>query len=189
DLTSLTATGSPTSLVDSVERGRNGGAVYFAVSRTGLLVYASTGDRHQLVWVDWIGTVTPISTDREAFRIPRLSPDGTRIAVAINDETRRADIWIYGGERGTKNRLTTENHTLQPVWSPDGAHITFSSAGGLVEMPVDGSGTKEILLSRVQTRSQLAVGTSAYPTSWSPDGQNLMFQADGLDLWVLSRGV
>jgi Tol biopolymer transport system component len=56
-------------------------------------------------------------------------------------------------------------------------------------MPVDGSGTKEILLSRVQTRSQLAVGTTAYPTSWSPDGQNLMFQADGLDLWVLPRGV
>jgi eukaryotic-like serine/threonine-protein kinase len=189
DLASLEPRGSPVSLVDSVEQARNGGGVYFAVSQSGLLVYASTGDRHQLVWVDRNGTVTPISTDREAFRIPRLSPDGKRIAVAINDETRRSDIWIYDGERGTKNRLTTEYHNLQPVWSPDGAHITFSSAGGLVEMPVDGSGTKEILLSRVRTRSQLAVGTNAYPTSWSPDGQNLMFQADELDLWVLPRGV
>ena len=189
DLASLEPRGSPVSLVDSVERARNGGGVYFAVSPTGLLEYASTGDRHQLVWVDRSGIVTPISSDREAFRIPRLSPDGTRIAVAINDETRRSDIWVYDGERGTKNRLTTEQHNLNPVWTPDGTHIAFSSAGGLVELPAGGSGTKEILLSPERIRSQLAVGTTAYPTSWSPDGQNLMFQADELNLWVLPRGV
>ena len=45
NLASLTVSGSAVSLIDSLERGRNGGAVYFAVSRTGLMVYASTGDR------------------------------------------------------------------------------------------------------------------------------------------------
>ena len=72
DPTSLTITGSPVSIVDSVERAPGGGAVYFGVSRTGLLVYASTGDRHQLAWVDRNGTATPISATGR-FRMPRLS--------------------------------------------------------------------------------------------------------------------
>jgi serine/threonine-protein kinase len=94
DLATRTLTGSAVSMVDSIERGRAGGGVYFAVSKAGLLIYAATGERHQLVWVDRTGTSTPISSDRLAFRHPRLSPDGNRIVVAINDETRRSDIWI-----------------------------------------------------------------------------------------------
>jgi Tol biopolymer transport system component/predicted Ser/Thr protein kinase len=188
DLASLDPKGSPVSLVDSVERARDSGGVYFAASPSGLLVYASTGDRHQLLWVDRDGVETPISNDREAFRTPRLSPDGKRIAVAINDETRRSDIWIYGWERGTKIRLTTAGHNLTPVWSPDGARITFAGRGGIVELPVDGSGTQETLLSSQGMRGRLAVGSDGYPTSWSPDGQDLLFNASELDLWVLPHG-
>ena len=186
DLKSLTPTGSPVSLVGSVERARNGGAVYFAVSRTGLLVYASSGDRHQLVWVDRNGVETRVSTDRAAFRFPRLSPDGRRIAVAVNDETRRSDIWIYDAEHGKKTRLTTEGHNLTPVWTPSGASITFSD-GGLVDVHSDGSGRREVLLPRERIPAYLATGTSPYATSWSPDGRNLLFQADEADLWILPR--
>ena len=187
DVTSLTTTGSPVPLVDSIERGRNGGAVYFAVSRTGLLVYASTGERHQLVWVDRSGTATPISADRAAFRQPRVSPDGRRIVVAANDETRRSDIWIYDAERGTKNRLTTTGHNLQPVWTPDGAYITFAG-GGLVQVPADGGGGTEMLLPPEQIREHLAPGTAAYPSAWSPDGRTLLFQADEEDMWAIQHG-
>jgi eukaryotic-like serine/threonine-protein kinase len=186
DLTSLTAKGSPLSLADSVERARNGGAVYFAVSTTGLLLYASTGDRHQLAWVDRNGTATPISSDRAAFRSPDLSPDGTLIVVAVNDETRRSDIWIYDADRGTKRRLTTERHNLSPVWTPDGRRITFS-AGGIVELTADTSGTTATLFSLEQVHAHLLAGTFAYPTAWSPDGRDLLFQADGRDVWALSR--
>jgi serine/threonine-protein kinase len=189
---SLTAAGSPLSLVSSVERSPGGGAVYFAVAKTGLLLYASTGDRHQLVWVDRNGTVTPISADRAAFRDPQLSPDGTRIAVTINDETRRSDVWVYDAQRGNKRRLTTEYHNLAPVWTADGRRITFSGGGlvggGVVELSADASGTREILLPVAQARTQLPAGTTAYPVSWSPDGRDLLFQADAQDLWVLPRG-
>jgi len=58
-----------------------------------MLVYASTGNRHQLVWVDRSGVSTPISDEREAFRAPRISPDRTKLAVGANDETRRGDVW------------------------------------------------------------------------------------------------
>ena len=40
DLDSLTITGSPVSIVDSAERGPGGGAVFFAISQSGLLAYA-----------------------------------------------------------------------------------------------------------------------------------------------------
>jgi serine/threonine-protein kinase len=190
DLHALTPAGSPVSVVDSLERAQNGGAVYFAVSENGLLVYASTRDRHQLVWVDRAGAVTPITADREAFRLPRVSPDGKRIAVAINDETRRSDIWIYDAVRGAKRRLTADGHNLDPVWTPDGSHLTFNggSGVGVVEMPVDGGGPKVILLTAAQIQTSFAPGTTGYPTTWSPDGRDLLIQADRLDLWRLARG-
>jgi len=184
DLASLKVTGSPIPIVDSVERAMDGGAVYFAVSQTGLLVYASTGDRHQLVWVDQKGASTPITNERAAFRLPRLSPDGKRIAVDISDDTRRDDIWIYDSERGTKRRLTTTDRNLEPVWTPDGTHITYSSDGRLVDVLVDGDGPRTMLSAPPQ-------GFSTYASSWSPDGRDLLCYvqtSDGYDLCMLTRG-
>src|SRR5262245_21581972 len=92
DLASLTLKGSPASIVDSVYRSADGGPLYFAVSRTGVLVYAPEDPQRRLVWVDRDGRVTPIGSDREAFRYPAVSLDGQRIAVDINTEERRSDI-------------------------------------------------------------------------------------------------
>jgi serine/threonine-protein kinase len=182
DPASGTLAGSVVSMVSAIERGRNGGGVYFAVSNTGVLVYASTGEQHQLVWVDRQGAEMPISTDRLAFRHPRLSPDGARVAVAINDETRRSDIWVYDAERRTKHRLTTEHHNLRPVWTPDGARITFAGPG-FSERSADGSGS----ITALAAPSDVA----RYPSAWSPDGRNLLFHANdptGNRLSVLPRG-
>ena len=181
DLESLSLKGPPVSMIDNVERASGGGAIYFASSDTGLLLYAPTGQRHQIVWVDRNGAETPVSTNRAAFRVPRLSPNGKLIAVAVSDETRRSDIWIYDAEGGAKRRLTTEAHNLAPVWTPDGTHLTFSSDANVAEMLATGSGTKEILLPRVGYR---------YPCSWSPDGKDLLFQEEepaGYSLWRFSR--
>ena len=128
--------------------------------------------------------MTPISSDREAFRSPRISPTGKQIAVAVNDETRRSDIWIYDAERGSKHRLTTARHNLAPVWSMDGQHVTFSAyPAGLLEARADGSGAPQVLLADDRTR---------YPSSWTPDGRDCLFHSDspeGLSLGVLQRGV
>jgi eukaryotic-like serine/threonine-protein kinase len=183
DLDSLSLKGPPVSMIDTVERASGGGAIYFALSHTGLLLYAPTGERHQIVWVDRNGAETPISSDRAAFRIPRLSPNGKLIAVAISDETRRSDIWIYDTERGAKRRLTTGGHNLEPVWTPDGTRLTFYSDGSVAEMQANGSGSKEILLDGDHER---------FPCSWSPDGQDFLFDETGPagdSLWRSSRGL
>ncbi len=167
DLESLSLTGPPVSMIDSVERAQDGGAIYFAIADTGLLLYAPTGQHHQMVWVDRNGAETPISSDRAAFRVPRLSPNGKLIAVAVSDETRRSDIWIYNAENGAKRRLTTEGHNLEPVWTPDGRRLAFYSDAALVEMQANGSGSREILLTGDRSRS---------PCSWSSNGKDLLFE-------------
>ncbi len=184
DPASARLTGPVASVVQSVERARNAGAVYFAVASTGVLVYATTGYRHRLVWVDRSGAASPISADRAAFRSPRLSPDGAQLAVAVNDETRRGDVWVYELRTGTKRRLTRELHNGWPVWTPDGRLITFATAGGIAEVPPDGSAAPRVLLAGPD-------GNPRYPTAWSPDGRELLFDVDGAtgnDLSVLSRG-
>jgi hypothetical protein len=134
DLASLSLKGPPVSMIDTVERAQGGGAIYFAISDTGLLLYVPTGQHHQMVWVDRNGAETPISSDRAPFRTPRLSPDRKFIAVAVSDATRRSDIWIYNTEGGAKRRLTTEGHNLEPVWTPDGTHLTFFSDYSVAQM-------------------------------------------------------
>src|SRR5262249_53110502 len=59
ELDSLNAVGPPVSIVDSVERAEDGGAVYFVVSDIGSLLYVPTGEHHQMVWVDRNGDETP----------------------------------------------------------------------------------------------------------------------------------
>jgi eukaryotic-like serine/threonine-protein kinase len=187
DLVSLTPRGSTVSFVDSVERARNNGAVYFALSSTGVLAYAATGERHQLVWASRTGAITQIAADPAAFRAPRLSPDGAHVAVSVNDETRRGNIWIYDTERGTRRRLANDQHSLMPVWNPDGRRVAFS-ANGLVEASADGAGRTEALFSEEAEKATLPPGTSAYPTSWSHDGNQLLFESDNLGIWILKRG-
>jgi Tol biopolymer transport system component/tRNA A-37 threonylcarbamoyl transferase component Bud32 len=183
DLNSLSVKGPPISMIDTIERSSSGGAIYFALSDTGLLLYVPTGERHQIVWVDRNGAETPVSSDRAAFRIPRLSPNGKLVAVAISDETRRSDIWIYDTERGAKRRLTNKGHNLEPVWTPDGTRLTFYSDGSVAEMQANASGSKEILLDGDRARA---------PCSWSPDGQDFLFYETGPSgdsLWRSSRGL
>ena len=55
-------------MIDTVEQASDGGAVYFALSDTGLLLYAPTGKHHQMVWVDRNGAETPVSSNRAPFR-------------------------------------------------------------------------------------------------------------------------
>jgi len=184
DAATLEPHGPPLPLADSLERAANGGGVYFAVSRT-LLLYATTRDRHRLVWVDRTGAETPISPDRAAFRDVRLSPDGLQIAVTINDETRRSDVWIYAAEGGTKRRLTAEGHNLRAVWTPDGQRVTFSD-GRIVEILANGAGEKQVLIDSPEIRAKIPQGTTAYPTAWARDGV-LLFQADQREVWAFSR--
>jgi hypothetical protein len=170
DLAKQKVTGAPISLISSVERAMSGGGVYFGVSQTGLLVYASTGNQHQLVWVDREGNETPASAEKGPYREPRISPNEKFLAFALSDDTRRSDIWIIDQENGSRRRLTTEHHNLAPLWFPDGGRIAFATRAGVDEVPADG-GPEKTLLPK----------PGSYPNGFSPDGKSLLYTTESVN--------
>jgi serine/threonine-protein kinase len=67
-----------------------------AISRSGTIVYLRAGayvDR-RLALVSRSGQVTDITAEQRAFSGPRLSPDGTRLAVGIGDDAGGSDVWL-----------------------------------------------------------------------------------------------
>jgi len=186
DAKTLMVRGAPTSFLNGAFRARNGGAEYYAISRSGTLVFAPGGLGRTLVRVDRNGRRTPLSDDRRGFRFPRLSPNGAYVAVTI--DPRPSGIWVYDLERGSRMPLATGRHNLVPLWTPDGKRVVYSATSATVvdlySQPADGSSAAERLLEREGAQ---------YAHSWSRDGRLLFFQDQGSpanksDVWVLPSG-
>ncbi len=153
------------------------GAAEFSVSRTGALVYVPGGASartRSLVWVTRQGREEPIAAaPPRAYAIPRLSPDGTRVALDIRDE--QQDIWIWDLARLTLTRLTdAPGLDVLPVWTPDSRRVIFGSAraggiGNLFWQAANNTGTAE----RLSTSPH-----AQYPVSMSPDGTQLIVRED-----------
>jgi serine/threonine-protein kinase len=163
------------------------GAAEFSVSRTGALVYVpggATAGTRSLVWVTRQGHEEPLAAaPLRAYFIPRLSPDGTRVALDIRDG--QNDIWIWDLTRQTLTRLTDAPATDQnPVWTPDSRRVLFAStrpgAPNLYWQAANNTGTVERLTT--SANQQL-------PLSISPDGTRLIVREQvpttGFDLRVL----
>jgi len=106
-------------------------AANYAISRSGTLFYVAAAAGVQtprsLVWVDRKGQETVVAgTPQRLYTGLRLSPDGMRVAVSIDDQEQ--DIWIWDFGRETFTRLIFNGADRNPVWS-DNQHIVFSSSG------------------------------------------------------------
>ena len=180
DEESLTIRGAPVAAVDSVFRAQNGGAAYFATAQNGTLIFTSGGNARTLVRVDRNGRRSPLTDDRRGFRHPEISPDGRKVAVTV--DPRPSQVWVYDLERRTGIPISRDGHSLGPVWSSDGRHVTYSSNLDIFWRLADASGPASRLLTREG---------SQYPTSWTRDGQLLLYD-DGAeaapnssDIWLL----
>ena len=80
--------------------------------------------QRRIVWVNRSGTEEFTNAPPRAYRHPRLSPDGQRIAVAIDEQ--QMHVWVYDVIRETLSRLTTQGTiNYNHFWTPDGRRIVF----------------------------------------------------------------
>ena len=147
---------------------------YASVSKTGTLAYVSGAISREgvLQFIDRDGRATPLAIPPAVYFSPRVSRGGSQVAVERLDGN-ASNILIHDLTRGSTRQLTSsETGSRFPVWSPDGGRIAYASerdgAGGIFWQPADGSGTAE----RLTTANR---DTAHVPTSWSPDGETLLF--------------
>jgi serine/threonine-protein kinase len=145
-----------------------------AVAADGTLVYVDnpggTANARTLVWVDRRGTEEPVAAPPRRYQQPRLSPDGTRVALSINDQEN--DLWIWDIRRVALTRMTLDpGLDFFPAWMPNGQRLMFGSNRGggqsnLWWQAADGTGVAE----------RLTTGTNSQSvTSIAPDGRVAVF--------------
>jgi len=179
--------GDPVTVVEPVMT-MGSGAAQFTISEQGTLVYVTgsgeIGTSRSLVWLTRQGREEPLKVPTRAYTHPRLSPDGTRIALDVFDQEQ--DIWIWDVRRESLTRFTFDpGLDIYPTWTPDSRRIIFSSRRGgqpnLYWQTSDGAGKVDALTSAEIVQNPFAV---------TPDGTRVALSqrnaTTGADLTLLS---
>jgi hypothetical protein len=154
----------------------------------------------ELVWMSRTGVATPVGIAPAYVSWPRLSPDGTRIALGMLSGDRLLSNLSKDRKLGVfdlrTRALTALDGFSEPVWTADGRGVITSLGGppfgtraGLGEQVADGSRKMETLFTVEQG--------DAWPTSISRDGALLVYYGssrqgaagvlDMSDIFVLDR--
>jgi serine/threonine-protein kinase len=176
----IEVTGTEFKLVDGVVTGADG-AAQFAVTDDGTLAYVageSSFSEHELVWVDRDGSVETLLDNDRRFLQPRLSPDGTSLAV-MSPTGPNLDVWVLNLERGNFTRWTSHpGEDFGPVWGHDGRLAFSTEIAQDDEEPEGGPGLGWMTGPGQPTEHLLRTpgdGNWDFPTSWSPDGRWLLY--------------
>ena len=138
----------------------------------------------EIVLTDRQGGVERLKLPPGRYALPRVSPDGTRIAFGT-DDGKEAIIYTYDlSGASTMQRLTFGGNNRFPIWSSDSKRVAFQSdrEGDLAIWQSAVGGTAERLTKPEQ-------GESHAPESWHPKGDLLLFsitKGSDVSLWTFS---
>jgi dipeptidyl aminopeptidase/acylaminoacyl peptidase len=180
DLSRLALTSPPAPVLEKVASRVGEGGAAFDFSQSGTFVYQSSRSRSQstVQWLEKSGKLGPLLRTPAVYNWLRLSPDGKRLALVI-EQGENSDIWVYDRERETMSRVTFGGANQQTVWSPDGKHLAYTSGQGFNIWWTRADGSAEA--------QRLTEGRDIQAaTSFSPDGKRLAFEnvLDGL-IWTV----
>ena len=121
-------------------------------------------------WIGLDGTGPTLGDERALQGVPRVSPDGRRLARIELDAVRGSpDLWVEDLARGTRLRVSTKPIAQWPAWSPDGEWLAYAAGSiqkGVVTIAAaDGRGVASTVACPRQRCD---------PTDWSHDGRWLL---------------
>jgi dipeptidyl aminopeptidase/acylaminoacyl peptidase len=173
DVDRLEVSGQPVTVARDVMGFTVSGASIFDVSDNGTLAYVPgrlMNTEVPMLWMRRDGTTTPMRALPRDWRAARISPDGSRLAFHL-DDGRQLDIYSYEWARDFTTRLTSDPAVhSNPVWSPDGRTIVFSSTPNVKQLAnlywvaADGSGEAHRLTENHDRQ---------FASSWHPSGKYL----------------
>ncbi|MFZ4622579.1 MAG: TolB family protein, partial [Bacteroidota bacterium] len=166
-----------TTVISEVSSDPGSGVVDYDVSNKGHLVYlpGALNKDLELVWADLEGKITPVTSQLQPYNAPRVSPDGSKMAVTFGVvRGSDNDIWIYDIKKSSFSRLTFGKKMFAPAWSADSKTIYYANAvaseEGIWEISADGGSEGKLL-------QRMTVPT--YPVSVSRDGKFLILNTEG----------
>src|SRR5271169_2056727 len=181
-------TGEPASVAEHVQNDPQFNFAAFSVSgptliyQTGAIVAGT-----RLVSYDRSGKQTLLSEEKDLVQTVMLSPKEDQLAASLGLSSGQLnDIWVFDLRKNTKTKLTFDQHSFSPVWSPDGKKLAFArvdpDGDTIIAKDVSGSGAEEVLFKLPVQRGN-AGGESTpqklYPLGWSPDGKYLIYRGPG----------
>jgi Tol biopolymer transport system component len=127
-----------------------------------------------------------ITTDGQEYGIPSISPDGERIAFSrFTPQVNGFTIFVMNADGTGQTPVIHRSPYFdeEPVWSPDGNSLAFSSWNDgpfgpysrIYIVNVDGTGLRQ-LSPDVDNNFEYAAD---FGVSWSPDGTRIVFTRNG----------
>jgi Tol biopolymer transport system component len=192
DLGSLKAGHDTRVLAQGISTTINSSPRLAVAPRNGTVVFLTgTGARErELVLIDRGGRSRLVVAESRAFRYPRFSPDGQRIAVGISGSSGAfsGDVWIATLATGALLRVTTDTISYHPDWEADGRHLMLmkrqplKNVGAAYRVATDGTSPAALVVARPQSILE------AVPTA---DGRTVVFREDlapdNRDIYMISR--
>jgi serine/threonine-protein kinase len=184
DLARAEITGPETPVLDGVSTYFTNGLAQLAVAANGTLAFVPEKEgrvNSEVVWLDRKGTLTPAIPAERRHTDMKLSPDGRRLALTIDNENR--DVWVYEFERGILSPVTTGPASdFNPRWMHGGQRLLYAS-----ERPV----FQVFMKPPIATAPDEPVVTESFdtePMAVSPDGASLVYTISNppmrTDVWI-----
>jgi eukaryotic-like serine/threonine-protein kinase len=188
DPETLRFTGEPVIIAEHVQNDPQFNFAAFSASRSTLIYQTGAVDAGtRLVSYDRRGKQTVLSYEKDLLQTVMLSPKEDQLAASLGISSGQLnDVWVLDLRKNSKAKLTFDQHSFSPVWSPDGKRLAFDrvDADGdtIVAKDVSGSGAEEVLFKLPTQKGHTAgenVPQKLYPIGWTPDGKHLIYRGSG----------
>ena len=189
DAKRLEFTGDSFPIAESVSLLPSGTVIgVYSASQNGVLAYQAGeigSNNSRLAWRDRQGGEIGTIGDPGNYDEIHILPGGELAAVALEDlSTGSGDVWVIDLRRELFTRFTFEpGYEFGLTPTPDGRALFYSAQNAgvytIMRKEIGGTGDGEIIY---ESTSEL------YPSSVSPDGENLAFYVGGddssWDIWI-----